>query len=57
MEDQDVYASEIAKAYKVKRLPAVFIIDQQGKVFYSSTSKDTQRGTPSDLVRGLLDNN
>jgi len=57
VEDLDVYASEIATAYKVKRLPAVFIIDQQGKVFYNSTSKNTQRGTPSDMVRGLLGSN
>ena len=57
VEDLDVYASEIATAYKVKRLPAVFIIDQQGKIFYNSTSKNTQRGTPSDMVRGLLGSN
>lgn len=57
VEDSDVYGSEIAKAYKVKRLPAIFIIDQQGKVFYNSSAKDTQRGTPSDMVRGLLGTN
>lgn len=57
VEDRDVYASEIAKAYKVKRLPAIFIIDQQGKVFYNSSAKDVQHGTPSDMVRGLLGNN
>jgi len=57
VEDRDVYASKIAEAYKVKRLPAIFIIDQQGKVFYNSSAKDTQRGTPSDMVRGLLGTN
>jgi|GEM_PF-825930 len=57
VEDTDVYASEIAEAYKVKRLPAIFIIDQQGKIFYNSSAKDTQRGTPSDMVRGLLGSN
>ncbi len=57
VEDKDVYASEIAKAYKVKRLPAIFIIDQQGKIFYNSSAKDTQHGTPSDMVRGLLGSN
>ncbi len=57
VEDTNVYASEIAEAYKVKRLPAIFIIDQQGKIFYNSSAKDTQRGTPSDMVRGLLGSN
>ena len=57
VKDQDVYASKIAEDYKVKRLPAIFIIDQQGKVFYNSSDKDTQRGTPSDMIRGLLGNN
>jgi len=57
VEDSDVYASEIAKAYKVKRLPAIFIIDQQGKIFYNSSAKNTQGGTPSDMVRGLLGSN
>lgn len=57
VEDRDVYASKIAEAYKVKRLPAIFIIDQQGKIFYNSSQKETQRGTPSDMVRGLLGTN
>jgi len=54
VEGGDPYKSPIAKGYKVKRLPAIFIIDREGKVYYNSSSKESATGSPSDMVRGLL---
>ena len=46
----DVYQSQIAKLYKVKRMPAVFLIDKKGKVVYNSTKSGSGR------VRDQIDN-
>lgn len=58
VEGGDIYKSPVAKSYKVKRLPAVFIIDQHGKVFYNSSLKDSgTKDTPSEMIKSLLGNN
>jgi len=49
----NVYQSKIARLYHVKRLPAVFLLDKQGNVYYNST-KDNSRLRLSEMINGLL---
>ncbi|MEM9822743.1 MAG: redoxin family protein, partial [Bacteroidota bacterium] len=49
-----VYQSTIAKLYKVKRLPALFLIDKLGKIHYNSTSKDAGQLPMSEMIHNLL---
>lgn len=50
----DVYKSQIAKLYKVKKLPSYFLIDKQGKVaFKPERGKNITR--IQDKIRTLLD--
>ena len=52
----NVYQSRIAKLYKVKRMPAVFLIDKKGKIAYSSI-KSKSRARVSDHIDALLYSN
>ncbi len=47
----NVYQSQIARLYKVKRMPAIFLIDREGKVGYNSY-KDS--GRLEDKINRLL---
>lgn len=49
----NVYQSKIAKAYHVRRLPNVFILDKEGKVYYNSAKETTQQRL-SDMIDRLL---
>ena len=50
----DVYKSQIAKLYKVKKLPSYFLIDKQGKIaFKPERGKNITR--VQDKIRTLLD--
>jgi peroxiredoxin len=49
----DVYQSKIAKLYHVKRLPNVFILDKEGKVYYNS-ARDVSQQRISDMINHLL---
>ncbi|MEL6866067.1 MAG: redoxin domain-containing protein [Bacteroidota bacterium] len=51
-----VYQSPIALRYKVKRLPAIFLVDQMGKVAYNSTV-DSGKGRMVDVIKKLLTSN
>ena len=48
------YQSEIAKRYKVKRLPTYFIIDKNGKIYFNSSDKKTQLRRSSEMINELL---
>lgn len=48
-----IYESEIAREYFVKRLPNVFVIDKQGKVFYNSV-KETTELRMEEMIGDLL---
>ncbi|MFK7810775.1 MAG: TlpA family protein disulfide reductase [Saprospiraceae bacterium] len=49
----EMYDSEVAREYFVKRLPNVFIIDKQGNVFYNSVKEKTQLRM-ADMIEDLL---
>ncbi len=49
----NVYQSKIAKLYHVKRLPNVFILDKEGKVYFNS-AKDTAQQRMSEMIENLL---
>lgn len=51
--EQNVFKSEIAREYLVKRLPATFLIDKNGKISYNS-AKDSGTGRVSDYITNLL---
>ena len=51
-----VYQSKIAKLYHVKRLPTVFLLNKEGKVYYNS-SKDTAQYRISEMIDHLLFSN
>ncbi len=50
----NVYKSKIAKRYKVKRLPAVFLLDKAGKIFYNSSAKDARQVPVAQMINDLL---
>ena len=52
----NVYQSQIAKLYKVKRLPALFLVDKSGRIAYNS-SKDAGSGQMSEFIEQLLQGN
>ncbi len=49
----DVYKSKIARIYKVKRMPHVYLIDKEGRVAYNSAT-DSKSGRVVDFIRKLL---
>ncbi len=49
----DVYKSKIARIYKVKRMPHVYLLDKNGKVAYNSAT-DSKSGRVIDYIRKLL---
>ena len=53
---KDVYRSQIAKLYKVKKLPWYFLIDKNGKIAYKPTKGKTS-GRVKDRIHELLRNN
>ena len=50
------YISIIAKKYKVKKLPSMFLIDQNGNVVYNS-SKDGGASSTKSMINQLLYSN
>ena len=52
-DDQNGFRSKIAKLYKVKKLPAVFVVDQQGKVYFNSV-EEGGTGKAQDKIGELL---
>ena len=53
---KDVYRSQIAKLYKVKKLPYYLLIDKNGKIAYKPT-KGKSSGRAQDRINELLFNN
>ena len=53
---KDVYRSQIAKLYKVKKLPWYFLIDKNGKIAFK-LSKAKSTGRIQDRIHELLRNN
>ena len=51
---KDVYQSMIARLYKVKRLPAAFLIDKAGKIYFNSSDKTARKSTTSEMINDLL---
>lgn len=49
-----VYQSKIARLYRVNRLPAIFLLDQAGRIVYNSY-EDSGRVRLEDLIDQLLD--
>lgn len=54
VDSPNVYQSKIAKRYKVKRLPAVFLLDKAGKIHYNSSDKDARKVPVADMINDLL---
>ena len=52
-DEKGAYKSPIAKKYKVKKLPSMFLIDKDGKVYYNS-SKDGGASSTKDMINRLL---
>ena len=50
---ENIYQSPVARLYKVNRLPATFVIDQQGKIQYNSY-EDSGKIRISDQIMSLL---
>ncbi len=52
-EDKGAYKSTIAKKYKVKKLPSMFLIDKNGVIDYNS-AKDGGASSTKDMINRLL---
>ena len=51
--EKGAYKSTIAKKYKVKKLPSMFLLDKDGKVYYNS-AKDGGASSTKDMINRLL---
>ena len=50
---ENIYQSPVARLYKVNRLPATFVIDQEGKIQYNSY-EDSGKIRIADQINYLL---